>query len=79
MAGGDDDPVSLLPALHDALREAGRPAEGFEVTIYFCPPDADTVARCADGGISRVLLPMPSAARDAALARLDELAALIGR
>lgn len=79
MSGGDDDPVSLVPALHRALEEAGRPVEGFEVTIYFCPPDADTVARCEDAGITRVLFPMPSAPRDAALSRLDELAALVPR
>jgi len=60
MGGGDDDPVSLVPKLHEALREAGRPTDGFEVTIYMCPPDADTVSRCEQGGIDRVLFPVPA-------------------
>jgi len=77
MAGGADEPVALIPALHDALREAGRATDGFEVSIYFCPPDPDTIARCAEGGVTRVLLPMPSIDGDDAIAALDRLAALI--
>jgi probable F420-dependent oxidoreductase len=77
MGGGDDDPVALLPTLHAQLREAGRKVEGFEVTIYFCPPDADTVARCAGGGIDRVLFPMPSLPADEARGVLDAYARLI--
>lgn len=76
MGGGADDPVALIPELHRALREAGRSTDGFETSIYFCPPDADTVTRCADGGVSRVLFPMPSIDGDDALAALDRLAAL---
>ena len=77
MGTGDDDPVALVPELHAALREAGRPTEGFDVTIYFCPDDADTVARCRDGGIARVLFGMPSIAGDDAMRRLDEFTALV--
>lgn len=77
MGSGEDDPVDLIPALHRALDEAGRKIDGFEVTIYFCPPDPATVSRCADGGVHRVLLPMPSLQGDAAVARLDELASLV--
>jgi probable F420-dependent oxidoreductase len=77
MSGGDDDPVTLIPALHRALEEAGRPVEDFEVSIYFCPADADTVKRCADGGVSRVLFHVPSVDADAARRHLDELRALV--
>jgi probable F420-dependent oxidoreductase len=71
LGGGEDDPVALVPRLHEALAEAGRPVEGFEVTIYFCPPDADTVARCEQGGVDRVLFPVPSAGDGEIEALLD--------
>ncbi len=61
MGGGEDDPVALLPAVREALEEAGRSADPFEVTIYFCPPYPAVVERCAVAGIDRVLFPMPSA------------------
>ena len=56
--------------------EAGRSSEGFEVTIYFCPPDPDTVRRCADAGVDRVLFPCAPVARDEALAILDGFSSL---
>lgn len=74
MGSGDDDPVALQPALREALQEAGRETEGFDTTIYFCPPDPATVERCAAGGIARVLFPLPSQPRDEALATLDAYA-----
>ena len=77
MSGGDDDPVALLPKLHEQLRAAGRPLEGFEVTIYFCPPNPETVQRSADGGIDRVLFPLPSVPEANALEILDGYAKLI--
>jgi probable F420-dependent oxidoreductase len=76
MATGDDDPVDLIPTLHERLREAGRSTDGFEVSIYFCPPVADTVKRCSDGGIDRVLFPCGSVPKSEALATLDTYAKL---
>jgi probable F420-dependent oxidoreductase len=77
MATGEDDPVALVPTLHEALEAAGREVEGFDVSIYMCPPVADTVERCRRGAIARVLFPMPSTPRDAALSTLDTYASLI--
>ncbi len=77
MSGGDDDPVALLPKLHEQLRAAGRRVDGFEVTIYFCPPNPETVKRFADGGIDRVLFPLPSVPEADALEILDGYAKLI--
>jgi probable F420-dependent oxidoreductase len=77
MGSGEDDPVGLMPELRKALSEAGRDDCGFEVTIYMCPPADETVSRCAEAGIDRVLFPLPSAPRDEALAVLDGYAALI--
>ena len=38
----------------DTAAEAGRDADAIEVSIFFCPPDPDTVKRFADAGITRV-------------------------
>ncbi len=74
---GENDPVDLMPTLRDELAKAGRDADGFEVTLYFCPPDPDTVTRAADAGITRVLFPLPSLPADAALGVMDGYASLI--
>ncbi|MGI9592291.1 MAG: LLM class F420-dependent oxidoreductase, partial [Myxococcota bacterium] len=71
MGTGDDDPVTLMPHLREALSEAGRDASGFEATIYFCPPDAAVVARCLEGGLTRVLFPVPSADESTVKTTLD--------
>ena len=60
MGSGEDDPVRLLPQLREQLEAAGRDPNGFEVTIYFCPPIAEVVERCREAGITRVLFPAPS-------------------
>lgn len=78
MATDENDPIALMPKLKDALSEAGRDASSFEVSIYFCPPDAEVVSRASDGGITRVLFPLPSLEKDAALGILDGYAKLLG-
>jgi probable F420-dependent oxidoreductase len=78
MGGGDDDPVTLLPTLREKLVEAGRDAASFEVTIYFCPPDPAVVARSSEGGITRVLFPVPSRPESEVLAILDGYTKLTG-
>jgi len=77
-SGGAEDPVTLLPKLREALTEAGRDADAFPVTIYFCPPDGDVVARCRDAGIARVLFPVPSRPAAALEGVLDGYAKLVG-
>ncbi len=74
---GENDPIDLMPTLRDELAKAGRDADSFEVTIYFCPPDPDAVKRAADAGITRVLFPLPSLSGDAALGAMDGYARLI--
>jgi probable F420-dependent oxidoreductase len=77
MSGDENEPVGLLPRLHEELAAAGRDAADFEVSIYFCPPTQEVVVRCRDAGITRVLFPVPSAASDAVLPTLDSYAKLI--
>ena len=74
---GENDPIELMPTLRHELAKAGRDADSFEVTIYFCPPDPDAVKRAADAGITRVLFPLPSLSGDAALGAMDGYARLI--
>jgi probable F420-dependent oxidoreductase len=77
MSQGDDDPIVLLPRLREELERAGRETAGFEVTLYFCPPDPGVVKRAEEAGITRVLLPLGSVARDDALAALDTFTKLL--
>jgi len=71
MSNDDNEPVALLPRLREALDETGRDPAGFEVSIYFCPPQAEVVARCREAGITRLLFPVPSADPDGVRRVLD--------
>jgi probable F420-dependent oxidoreductase len=77
MTEGEGGPLSMIPELRSALEAAGRGSDPFEVSIYFCPADAASVARCRDAGVDRVLFGMPSVPATEADALLDQLAALI--
>lgn len=72
------DPRALASELDEALERAGRDASAFELSIYFCPADADVVAQCREAGVTRVLFPVPSVGESDALRTLDELAKLMG-
>jgi len=77
LMGGSGEALTQIPDLHRALEEAGRDPGAFEISIYFCPPDAATVDRCRRAGVSRVLFPLPNVSRDEALQQLDAFAKLI--
>ena len=77
MGQDENDPVALMPKLREAAAEAGRDADTIEVSIFFCPPDSDTIKRLADAGITRVLLPVESVAKGDALKTLDSYTALM--
>jgi len=71
-------PLALLPRLQEALSAAGRDADAFELSLYFCPPTAEVVEKCRAAGATRVLFPLPSAAENETLHTLDGYAKLIG-
>ena len=77
MGEGDADPIRQIPLLHEKLAEAGRDAADFDVSIYFCPANAELMGRCIEAEVTRVLFPAPSASREVVLPALDEFARLI--
>ena len=77
--GGRDgeDICDHLPRVEQALEEAGRRDDDFEVSVFGMGPDKELVQRYAEGGISRVVFGAPPAGRDVVLPYLDKLASLI--
>ncbi len=63
--------------LRTRLEDAGRDPDSVPITIFGVSPDADTIARMEQDGVSRVLLTLPPEDRDTALPILDDLAKLI--
>jgi probable F420-dependent oxidoreductase len=74
MGRGDDDILKHLPVLREEAAKAGRSLDGFEVSIYGAPPDADKLRALRDGGIARVLFLVPPVAKDETLRVLDSYA-----
>jgi probable F420-dependent oxidoreductase len=68
------NPVARIPELHARLREAGRTPESAPVSIFFAPPDRAKLDALEAAGVSRAILGLPSAPRDAVLRRLDAFA-----
>ncbi len=64
--------------LRTRLEDAGRDPDAVPITIFGVSPDADTIARMEQDGVSRVLLTLPPEDRDTVLPVLDDLAKLIG-
>ncbi len=59
------------------LKDAGRDAKTFPITIYQVPEDADLIKRYRDRGIDRVVFELPSAKADEVLPILDRCAKLM--
>jgi probable F420-dependent oxidoreductase len=75
---GGDEAVAAMPAVRKRAVDAGRD-ESFPVSIYYCPPEADTVARYRDAGIARVIFMLPPDGADAAVAALDQFAGVAAK
>lgn len=74
MGRGDDDVLNHLPLLREEAAKAGRSLDGFEVSIYGAPPDAEKLRALRDAGIARVLFFVPPVAKDDALKVIDAYA-----
>jgi probable F420-dependent oxidoreductase len=75
--GEPDSILQHLPALRQALADAGRDPDSVEVSVYICPPVKDAVLRFRDAGIQRVIFLLDPLPRDAALADVDARAELM--
>lgn len=74
---GDDD--GLAASIAELQRRAHEHGRGrVPVTLFAASPRPEALARYAEMGVNRALLPVPSEPEDAVLARLDRYAALLG-
>ena len=69
--GDPQGALARMPELRKMAEEAGRDPASIEVSIYYCPPDRDLLARLRDGGIARVIFGVPSEASEKVLPILD--------
>jgi probable F420-dependent oxidoreductase len=70
-----------LPDFRKLAADAGRDPASLEVSVYYCPPDPELLAKMRDAGITRAVFGVPSEPRDALLPLLDryrDVAARIG-
>jgi probable F420-dependent oxidoreductase len=77
--GNPDSVIEQLPALHEAVRESGGDPDAFVTSVYICPHEEEVLLKLRDAGVQRAIFLLEPLARDAALAQLDERAALIER
>jgi probable F420-dependent oxidoreductase len=69
--GDPQGALARMPELRKLAEEAGRDPASIEVSIYYCPPDRDLLARLRDGGIARAIFGVPSESREKVLPILD--------
>ncbi len=65
-----------IARLRERLAEAGREPDSAPVTIFGVQPDADTISRMEEYGVSRALFTVPAEGRETVLPLLDSLAQL---
>lgn len=68
-----DDFAKLVAEFRSAAKAAGRDPETMEVSIFGAPADAEFVARCRDGGVSRIVFGAPPVEREKMLPFLDRI------
>ena len=67
-----------IAILRTRLDEAGRDPDSVPITIFGVSPDADTISRIEQAGVSRALFTLPPEKEEAVLPLLDNLATLAG-
>lgn len=76
-ARGGFDAAANMTRLRQAADEAGRDMSSLSVSIFGASSDPADIASYKQAGITRALLPLPSAGRDETLTLLDKHAALL--
>lgn len=70
---------SMLRTLHRLAEERGRDPKSISISLFWAPPDASELERYEKMGVERGIFGLPAVGRDETLARLDELAPLVGK
>lgn len=68
---GDSDFAAHMETVREQARELGRDISHFEVTVYGCGPDLETLERYRDAGVHRALLFVPPMSTSAARAAIE--------
>jgi probable F420-dependent oxidoreductase len=74
---GADVILAQLAELHAQAARTGRDPKSISVTVFGGKTDPPTLARYREAGIDRVVLPLPSEARERVLPLLDQHTALL--
>jgi len=77
VGGRQMDPLDVLPRFRQMAAEAGRDPASLSFGVFGAARNGDTLKRFRDAKVDRVVLSLPSEARDKILPMLDEGAALI--
>lgn len=72
-----DDPSREMARLNSAADAFGRDRATLSTSLFGAKPDKEFLRRCADAGINRSILALPSEGRDKVLPMLDNFAALL--
>ncbi len=75
--GDPEGALARMPELRKLAEAAGRDPASIEVSIYYCPPDRDLLARLRDGGITRAIFGVPSEPREKVLPILDHYRSVV--
>lgn len=75
--GDPQGALARMPELRKMAEQAGRNPASIEVSIYYCPPDRDLLARLRDGGITRAIFGVPSEPREKVLPILDHYRSVV--
>jgi probable F420-dependent oxidoreductase len=75
---GETDPIAHIASLREQAKAAGRDPASIEVSMYYCPPDKDFLARFEEAGGDRAIFVLDPEPRDAVLKKLDEVSGFVG-
>lgn len=78
IGGRDLDPLAVQPRYRQMVAEAGKNPDDYPMSVFGVAPKADLLKQYRDAGMDRSTFILPTLARDEALKRLDECAAVAG-
>jgi probable F420-dependent oxidoreductase len=76
IGGREQDPIDIGNRFRQMLAEHGRDPASMPMTVFGAAHDRSLLDRFRDAGMDRAVLLLPTAGREATLAKLDQLAAL---